>query len=180
MLRSRLRGSLPVSRWLGGGGSGPSLVQRGTITIGSGATSNTATLAIPADPTRSRLVFCGVSSPAADTADAAACRLTYTNSTTITASVNAVGSGDRIVSFEVHTYPVGAIRSIQRDTNATGTKAISAVGATATVDYLGHTTTSASPGTGEALASARLSSSIQVTIAGAGSNTVGFQVVDWF
>jgi len=171
---------LPVSRWLGGGGSGPSLVQRDTITIAAGATSNTATLAIPVDPNRSRLVFCGVSAPAADLAESAACRVTFTNSNTITGAVNTTGSGNRIISFEVLTYPAGVIRSIQRDTSATGTKAISAVGDRATIDYLGHTTTSASPGTGEALASVRISSTIQVTIAGAGSNTVGFQVTDWF
>jgi hypothetical protein len=180
-IRNRFRGTTPVGQWLRGGAGSVTSVQRNTITIASGATTNTATLSPAVDPDRCRLKILGRSAPTADAATAAAVRLTFTNGTTITATVNATGSGDRIVAFEVIEYATGAIRSIQRGTATGATQAISAVVPAKTeVDYLGFTTNAASPGMGEAFARVRLQDATTVAVDGAAATrTVGFQVVEW-
>ena len=164
-------------------------IQRATITIAGGSTSNTATIT-SVDVTNSVLRYLGTEIAGADTTpDIVACRVAFTNATTITATVNTVGAGNRIVSFEVIEYWPGVLRSVQRGTvtttgSSTGTATITSVTTTkATLDFLGFTTTYAG-GTlvGHALADVVLTNATTVTANGLGAidRTVGFQVTEWY
>ena len=183
-----MRGVTPVGSGLSGGGGGVKSVQRGTISIAGAATSNTATIT-GVSLTNSVLRYLGTEDQSGDTTpNKVACRIAFTNATTITATVNTAGAGPRVVSFEVIEYNTGVIKSIQRGTvtttaNNTGTATISAVTTTkSTLDFLGFTTTY-SGGTiaGHALADVILTNATTVTANGLGSldRTVGYQVVEW-
>lgn len=185
---ARLRGSQVVSTWLRGGGTGIARIQRDTITITNGTTSNTATLPVAVDTTRSRVVLLGVTAAGDATVDPVACRVALTNGTTVTATVNSVsGSGNRVVAFEVVEYHPGVIRGIRRGTITTtgadsGTDTISTVTTDrSTVDYLGFTTDSVQTGPGAALVRVVLTNATTVTATGVGAvnRTIGYQVVDW-
>lgn len=182
----RLRGSLPVSAWLRGGG-GVKSVQRGTITLANGVTSNTATITAVV-LANTRLVYLGNTSENAGGSGAAptVARLAMTNETTVTAS-RITGTDAAIVSFEVVEYFPFVIRSVQRGTvtmTATTTEnaTIAAVNvAKATIDVLGweaNTAHSADAYRGRT----RLANATTVTvdrILNNGNLTTGYQVVEW-
>lgn len=184
----RVRGAQPVSTWLRGGGTGIARIQRGTISIAAGATSNTATLTNAVDTTRTRLVYVGMVGANDATVDAAACRLALTDSVTVTASVNSVsGAGSRVVGYEVVEYAPGVIRAIRRGTitvtgSTAGTDTITAVNVDkSTLDYLGFTTDGASTAPATAIVRVDLTNATTVTANGLGSvnRTVGYQVIEW-
>lgn len=188
MFRSRLRGSQPVSTWLRGGGIGITRIQRGTISIAAGATSNTATLTSAVDITRTRLVYLGMVGGADATVAPVACRVALTDSVTVTATVNTTSAGAaRVVGFEVIEYAPGVIRAIRRGTiattaSATGTDTITAVNVDkSTLDNLGFTTDGASTSPASAQVRVDLTNATTVTVTGIGSvdRTVGYQVVEW-
>lgn len=93
-------------------------IQRGTITIASGANSNTATIS-SVDTTKAAVTLLGFSS-ANDTAFDASQTLpavVLTNATTVTASTGTSdGSNARIVSYEVVEFQSWAVTSIQTGT----------------------------------------------------------------
>lgn len=185
---TRFRGVTPVSQWLRGGSARIKSIQRGTIAIAGGATSNTATIT-SVDTANTRLVFLGILDASGDTTpDIVACRIALTNATTVTATVNTVGAGNRTVSYEVVEYFPGAIKTIQRGTFATtgsttGTATISSVDTTrTTLDYLGFSTTfSGGTVVGQALGELVLTNATTVTFNGLGNQnrTVSYQVVEW-
>jgi hypothetical protein len=130
-------------------GTSIKLIQRGTIAIAAAGTTGTATITA-VRPEHSVLKYLGYS----NSGDAATilednCRLTFTNSTTITATHNTAGN-DIVASFEVVEYWPGVIRSIQRGTitivnaAATATATITAVVMLrSSLDDLGYTFTTA-------------------------------------
>lgn len=97
-------------------------IQRGTITIAGGTSSNTATLATEAALDRSRLRHVGYDTQGGESN--ARNRLTFTNTTTITANRQGTAA-DTIVSYEVTEYPHGLFRSIQRGSITIGPAAAS-------------------------------------------------------
>lgn len=150
MLRSRLRGSTPVSQWLsGGGGVRIKSIQRGTITL-NGVASNTATITAVAT-TNTELVYLGCSYDT-DVADEQQyeCRVMLTNATTVTANRGGT-SGTAIASFEVIEYATGVLRSVQRGTISlsgatSNTATVSAVDTTrCRLTSLGTSDTSGAP-----------------------------------
>ena len=178
-----------MSGWLAGGGGGIARIQRGTITIASASTSNTATIAA-VDLSRTRVVLLGMTDEGSDTTvQKTSMRVALTNATTVTATVDAAGAGNRIVSFEVVEYVAGSIRSVQRGTintgtSASGTATITVVNtARTTLDYLGFT----SPYSGAAVPGHSqcrlvLTNATTVTATGLGNlgeRTIGYQVVEW-
>jgi hypothetical protein len=175
-----MRGSLPVSQWLTGGSARIRSIQRGTIAIAAGATSNTATISA-VDEANTRLVFLGVNSTGEGVAREVCCRVALTNATTVTATVNTTGANNRTVSYEVIEYFPGAIRSVQRGSATGATATISAVNTNkATLDFLGSTTNSGGADASESVASAVLTNATTVTVTASGTFAVGYQVVEWF
>lgn len=181
--RTRLLGSgasARVSQWLQR--SQVKSVQRATIAI-TGATSNTATITAVV-LANSRLRFLGTSSTANSTIGQAAPRLAFTNTTTITASVDtSPGADTTSVSFEVIEYWPGVIKSVQRGT-ITGitTATITAVNVNKSeVDWLGYQVTSAIASF-IAGTTVTLTDSTTVTTASgsAAAQVTGYQVVEWF
>ena len=186
----RLRGSQAVSGWLRGGGGGVSSVQRNTITIASGATSNTATLSPAVDVSRSRIVFLGLTDAGGDTTvDKSACRVALTDGTTVTATVGATGTGNRIVAFEVIEYRPGVIWYLKRGTITTtaatsGTDTVAVADTTkATTDYLGFTSDfsgAAVPGNSQCRVVLTNATTVTATGLGGLNRTVGYQVVEFY
>lgn len=185
----RLRGAQAVSSWLRGGGTGIVRIQRDIITIAAGATSNTATLPVAVDVSRSVIRFLGYTpNGAATTPDITQCRVALTNGTTVTAFVNSTGAAGRVVSFEVIEYAPGVIKRVQRGTITTtastnGTDTITTVDVSkSTLDYLGFTT-DFTGGTDVGFCGTRivLTNGTTVTAVGVGSlnRTVGYQAVEW-
>lgn len=130
-------------------------VQAGTIAVGAGTTSQTATIAA-VDLANTMLLF-SITSQAGTFSDPrnAWARLELTNSTTLTASINADAGYSTTVGYRVVEYRPGVFRSIQYSTitmasgAASGTVTITEVDpAKSFVMYLGHTEDSAaaSPG----------------------------------
>lgn len=165
----------------------PSLVksiQRGTITLGSGVASNTATInAVSMGNAVLRWLGQDWNAISANN-DVLFCRLEFTNSTTITASRTGTAS-TAVVSYEVIEYVPGIIHSIQRGTITTGlvgTATITAVNpAKSVVDYLGLTADTT--GDFRALPYLALTDATTVTATSIGdgvvTNTIGYQVVEW-
>lgn len=162
-------------------------IQRGTISITSGATSNTATIAA-VDPNNTRIVFLNTIPPSGGGTETNACRVALTNSTTVTAFVNSTGASDRIVGYEVIEYLPGVIKSVQRGTLATsaaasGTATITAVDMNkATLDHLGYTMTTSANVSTDGWFKLILTDSTTVTGNGlsAYTRTAGYQVIEWF
>jgi hypothetical protein len=156
----RLRGSQAVSTWLAGGAGAVKSVQTGLISI-TGATSNTATVA-SVDVNNAILLMHGqtYSVSSMDQSKAQA-RITLTNPTTVTATVNTSPAGETtVVAFTLVEFYPGAIRSVQRGT-VTGA-------ATATISSVINT-------------KLVLTNATTVTHSGtaAASVTSGYQVVEW-
>lgn len=158
-------------------------VQRGTITIGSGASSNTATIAA-VNLDHSRVVYLG-NDTTLDQTDSAFARVALTNSTTVTATRGLSSASDTVVSYEVVEYAPGVIKSIQRGTtavsSATTNQAITAVQMAKTVvDDLGFTFASTS-GALTVKPRMRLSTETNLEFVVSSVNGVaGWQVVEWF
>ncbi len=163
-------------------------VQRGTIAI-TAATSNTATITA-VDPSNSRLRFLGSSITANDNDAQARMLLTFTNGTTITATVTtSPGADTATASFEVTEYYPGVIKSIQRGTITTAsvlsnTATITGINVLkADLDLLGQTSNLANfaDSTTPYLV---LTNSTTVTanigVITGGTQITGFQVVEWF
>lgn len=176
-----------MATWLAGGGGGIARIQRGTIQIAFNATSNTATLAVPVDVNRSRLVYLGLTGSTDATIAPAVVRVALTNASTVTATVNTTSAGTREIGFEVIEYRPGVVRSVQRGTitttaDVTGTATITSVNTSrATLDWLGFESSGASTGPAAAQIRVTLTNATTVTATGIGSvdRTVGFQVVEW-
>lgn len=94
------------------GGKSPTveLIQRGTVAITAGNPSNTATITSAATA-RSRVRFLGCDSP--DTVSVQAGYITQTNATTITAFRRGTTTGTQTFSYEITTYAVGMVNSLQ-------------------------------------------------------------------
>lgn len=182
----RLRGVQPVSGWLRGGSVGIKSIQRGTITIGNTATSNTATLATSVDPANSRIRYLGCGTNDNTSPEA---RVTLTNATTVTAT--RIGtSNNTTVSYEVTEYQPGVIKSVQRGVismasgNSSGTATITAVDTTkAECECLGDTTTDAGAPTNPAN-NGYVALTNATTVTATHGNTydwsVGWQVVEFY
>jgi hypothetical protein len=182
-LGSRLRGGTAVSQWLTGGGGRVKSIQRGTITIASGAAANTATITA-VDTANTVLRWLGHTSTIQQD-DNGYARIALTNATTITATRASNPAGDCVVSYEVIEYVPGAIRSIQRGTitvSADPTDAVitSVTTSKAQVDYLGFsfnaTTADLTVLPMLSLLSATAVRANEFTIGG----VVGYQVVEWY
>jgi hypothetical protein len=162
-------------------------IQRSTVTIASGNTSATQTITA-VDPSNSRLKFLGCDSTGADAFVAGLTRLTFTNGTTITATVNTAPSANLVTSFEVIEYFPGVIKNVQRSTitvnsgATTGTASITPVTTTkAEVSYLGATVTSSDQRNLLWLTLTNATTVTATNVATApGNGTVGFEVVEWF
>ncbi len=169
-----------VAQWTQPGGV--KLVQRGVIAI-TGATSNTATItAVVLNNSRLRLV--GFNCSETSTVAQALVRLTFTNSTTITASVVTDPAPDTTsISYEVTEYWPGVIKSVQRGTIATnGTATITPVNILKSeVDWLG-TTDGAAEISFRRSAYLTLTNATTVTAFPGISNaqTTGYQVVEFY
>lgn len=163
-------------------------VQRGTIALG-GATSATATVTA-VDTANAVLRYTGIITNFSGSGGAQyqQVRVALTNATTITATRFATGGLTASVGWELIEYQPGVIRSIQRGTIAV----ISATSATATitrvdpnkaqVDWLGQSTDSTTDDNAYAILA--LTDGVTVTAtrgaAGAVTDTVSYQVVEWF
>ena len=165
-------------------------IQRGTISIANGATSNTATVTAVV-LANSRLVNLGNDAGSDTTADTVCVRIALTNSTTITATVNTVSAAvARVVSYELIEYWPGVMKSVQRGTlttaaAASGTAAITSVTTTkATLDFLGMTTTYAVTDGVLTQVQFRIELTNATTITGNGTTaitrTAGYQVIEWY
>jgi hypothetical protein len=181
-IRNRFRGTTPVSQWIGASSGGIKSVQRGTITIAGGASSNTATISA-VDASRARVRWLGQTS-SLDQNDGAYGRVTLTDATTVTATRGSNPAVTLVIGYEVVEYLAGAIKSVQRGTivaNADPTDAtIAAVNTAKTeVDYLGFSFNS----TGEELTIHPRLSLLNATTVRANVVTtgaiVGYQVVEW-
>lgn len=172
-----------VSLW--GASSLIQSIQRGTIALNT-AVSNTQTAAITAvDMSRTRLVCLGWNINTGTSNNQAAVRVAFTNSTTITASVNGGSGGGVIntVSYEIVEYYPGVIKSLQRGTAlGNGTAAITEVNTAKTMmDWLCGSGSDANTNI-TSITRVVLTNSTTVTATGVGSNqdTAGFQVVEFF
>ena len=123
---------MAFQRWLINGRRVPSLVrrvQRGFVTIANGVTTGTDTItAVSVE--NAELVYVGTENDDASAnvyPDLELGRLTFTNSTTITAS-RAGSTGVMVVNYEVLEYHPYVVKSIQR-----GTLALVTNGDTATI-----------------------------------------------
>lgn len=183
-IRSRLRGTTPVSQWLGAGSQlRVKSIQRGTITI-TGATSNTATIST-VDPANSRLRHLGQTYDTSSVrADRARVRLALTNATTITATVNTSPGAEAVtVSYEILELYPGAIKSVQRGTiSGAATATIAEVNtAKSELDFLGYTTAAID---GDMVYTVKQvltnGTTVTQTEGVAQTNVGGYQVVEWF
>lgn len=94
-------------------------VQRGTITITSPATSNTATItSVAMANSRLRHLWSSVSS--GGNFGQGAISLVLTNATTITATTQTDIGSTHVVSYEITEYWPGVLRSVQRNTITLG------------------------------------------------------------
>jgi hypothetical protein len=127
-------------------------IQAGTITIASGATSNTGTVTA-VDPNNSVLIFLGNELSGSTDPRTAYARIELTNATTITATRNTSAANTNACNYVLIEFRPGVIKSVQRGTiTASGavsnTATITAVNtAKAWVMLLGWTTTGATDGT---------------------------------
>lgn len=185
-----MRGTQPVSQWLGGSSGGIKSIQRGTITVGAGNLTATATITTVV-PANTRLVWIGNSSTEDGTTSvpSAGLRVDLTNSTTVTATRLAT-TGSTIVSFEVVEYVTGMVRSVQRGTisvtngNLSGTATFATTLTNvdrATLDVLGWNHNTALFLT-QMLARIAITNTTTLTMTRAGSAnelTAGYQVTEW-
>lgn len=175
---------------LGAGGSPIKSIQRGTITIATSGTTNTAAIT-SVDITNSRLRFLGMRGGDGNYYNKSAVRLTFTNGTTITATRDTADASNTVtVSFEVEEYQPGVIKSVQRGTATatgatTGTAAITAVTdlTKTALDYLGETGTDNTVQSDvRALGAITLTNTTTVTVTrdgSVGNVTAGFQVTEF-
>ncbi len=144
--------SFPTSFWqqASAGPTAPFVnsVQQVSITIGSGATSNTASIS-SVSTSLSILVYQGITFTAADDAAATvACRATLTNSTTVTATRNTSDTDSVTINVTVIECTSSLINSIQYGTVAitastSGTASVSSVTTTVAAPFwLGASVTS--------------------------------------
>ena len=181
-----LRGQLGNLAAQGGASSLIQSIQSGSITLGAGVSSNTATIS-SVDTSKSILIWNGVQNTVAAQTQPErwATRIALTNGTTVTATRESTSSSST-VRFTVVEFASG-VNSIQSGTIAIGvgsasnTATISAVGANAFVLYLGASTAVASAfnystGPGAVV----LTDSTTVTASNFTGNTmtVGYMVVD--
>lgn len=123
-------------------------IQQGSITVSSGALSATATIT-SVDTSKSWIIYLGqVTNLNADQNDHVTCKLTFTNSTTITANRGFKdGATTNVVNFVVITAEQHLVESIQTGSIAitaliSGTATITSVDTTrSAVFYLGETGT---------------------------------------
>lgn len=128
-----------------------SSVEKVSITIAAGATSNTATIT-SVDTARSVLFFGGNTLPDAQNAEISCTRVALTNSTTVTANRNTLHATTTCtIKCTVVQFAAGRIASIQRGTStisassgSTDTTINKVTTSRAWANYLGFTTTSTS------------------------------------
>lgn len=161
-------------------------IQRGTIAI-TGATTGTLTItAVNTSNARIRFLGCSANLNVVDGTKYFA-RIDLTNSTTITATVNASpGANTLTVGVEVTEYWPGVIKSIQRGTvtvtGAANTATITTVNTAKTeFDYLGFSDTDTSNNNG-VIPYAVLTNATTVTATNvvAVAATIGFQAVEFY
>lgn len=118
-------------------------IQRGTIVIGSGATSNTTTIVV-VDMGNTELRYLGCTCDTNNvTAAIGNASLVFTNATTLTITRITADTMTVTVSYEVIEYVPGILKSVQRGTvagNATATITNVNTGK-AFISYLGETMT---------------------------------------
>ena len=178
---ARVRGSAPVSTWLGGGSGRIKSIQAGTITLNS-ATSNTATVTAVSVENAILIWLGNTHAVASGGYRNLNTRLALTNATTITATINTANATDTVVSFVLLEFYAGFIRSVQRGTiTGATTAAITAVDTNKSfLVPMGYTTDNAAGDTSQA-PKLVLTDATTVTQTGGGAGTVsGYQVVQLF
>lgn len=166
----------------------PSLIksiQRGTITIGSSDTAETATITA-VNPSNTRLKIMGERIAAS----AGGARIALTNATTVTADRQTTGGGTtKTVNYEVVEYYPGVIKSIQRGTitltapATSNTATITAVNNRAEVAFLGTSYDTDAFEQSMHQANVTLTNSTTLTaqrVTGVGNVIVGYEVIEWF
>jgi hypothetical protein len=156
-------------------------VQRGTILVATGATSNTATIA-SVDTANSRLRSLGYSLSGGGVLESAMMtRVSFTNATTVTATLSGAAGVDSTSSYEVTAYYPGVLRSVQRGTvTGAGTATITSVNLTFTeLDFLGNTTVGANTNiTDVARIVQTNATTITGTSNGGANSTSGYQAME--
>lgn len=163
-------------------------VQQVSITIGSGATNNTATIT-SIDTSKSWVIFQGCTGPSAADAQANThlCRVELTNSTTITAYRDSSSTDSITVNAVIIEGNSSLISSVQTGTITTSattsnTATISAVTTSrSAVFWLGNTTTNTATNFGRTYSRAQLTNSTTVTATNGISqtSTTGYVVVEF-
>lgn len=162
-------------------------IQRGTITIANGASTNTAALSPAVDVSTSRIRFLGCST---NDGTSSMGRIALTNGTTVTAT-RAGANNSTLVSYEVTEYWPGVLKQVQRGTIALPAATASATATITTstalaseVDYLGSTVADAgAPTNQENNNRLTLTNATTVTAARSSSSfdaVVGFQVTEFY
>lgn len=148
-------------------------VQSGTVAIGSGATSATATLGTAVNTAHAIVLFHGGSIPGTGETQFGRifARVDLTNSTTVTATRGISYTSTITVGFTVVEFFPGVIRRVQRGTIAmtSGTSATATLGtavntARAWVRWLGFSTTASVQDEGRSFARVDLTNSTTVTL----------------
>lgn len=161
-------------------------VQRGSVTIASGATTNTATIN-SIDVNNARLKFLGCNDAGSDVTAKALTRIALTNATTITASVSSAPTANLVTGFEIIEFYPGVIKSVQRGTitilagNTSNTGTITTLNpAKSEVSYLGATVTNGALD----LAWITLTNATTITatnnVTAAGNVIIGYEVSEGF
>lgn len=159
-------------------------VQRGTVTITTALTGTATITAV--DVSNSVIRYLGNTTDQGTAASSGrSCRVALTNGTTVTATSGNAGNS-YLVNFEVTEYFPGVIKSVQRSTIATaGTTATATITTVvmlkSEVSYLGMST-AIDDNANSVQVTLVLTNATTVTAThnAGGTNTTGFQVVEYF
>lgn len=166
-------------------------VQRGTVTIGGAAASNTATItSVNTANSVVRLLWM-TSDATSGTAFVHTGWIILTNATTVTATRNGASGVQVVIGFEVTEFWPSVIRSVQRGSITIGAAAITNTATITAVNinkagltWLGQQTSETNDS--DSYTKLALTNATTVTAArtgtggAAGSTTVSYEVVDWY
>lgn len=172
-----------------GSGSAPASyvqsIQRGTITIASGSTSNTATIT-SVDTTKAIILYQGLTATSTSSVQSVASRIELTNGTTVTATRGASNTDSvtvayTVIEFNAHVNSVQAGTVLVTAIQTSNTATISSVGSNAFVLFLGATSLTPQTSWSRVATSVDLTNSTTVTAhigLATSAMTVGYMVVD--
>lgn len=185
-----LGGSGMVALW--GASSLIASVQRGTITIATGSTSNTATIT-SVDTTRAIVTYGGEQyQNSVDQRNYVDCHVVLTNGTTVTVTRNnsgGAGTATPAIAYEVIEFMPGVLRSLQRGTitcggaQASNTATITAVNTATSIIINGRSLTSSGGDNTSEMGTIVLTNGTTVTLARNGSTaglTAPYQVMEFY